>query len=68
MKRQTLLKVFFAILFSFILNSIFAHPASKRISNEISGALELWNAAAKSAQVDRCLSMFDNSEEIILVG
>lgn len=68
MKTKIFRKLLFVILFSLILNSIYAQPTSVRIKNEITGALKEWNAAAKSANADRCLSLFENSDDIILVG
>ncbi len=68
MKKYVLPSVVLLILFSTVLNHLAAHPSSDRTKGEINEALKTWNDAAKSANVELCLSMFDNSDNVILVG
>jgi ketosteroid isomerase-like protein len=41
---------------------------SAKVKTEITAALEQFNAAAKRANVDETLSLFDNTDDILLVG
>jgi ketosteroid isomerase-like protein len=68
MEKTILLKLAFLILFSALYTSLSAQKSSDKIKNEITEALKIWNAAAKNANVDQCLSLFDNSDNIMLVG
>ncbi len=68
MSKNIFPSIVLLILFSTLFNSLAAQSASERIKGEINDALKTWNAAAKSANVELCLSMFDNSDDVMLVG
>jgi len=68
MKQKILLQVLFVISFWAISTSLSAQKSSEKVKIEITQALQTWNSAAKSANVDRCLALFDDSENIMLIG
>lgn len=68
MKRNILTKGVIVILFSLLYNSLYAQISSGKFQNEIKEALNLWNTACKSANLDRVMAMFDNSAEIMVIG
>jgi ketosteroid isomerase-like protein len=68
MKQKILLQVLVVISFWAISTSLSAQKSSEKVKIEITQALQTWNAAAKSANVDRCLALFDDSENIMLIG
>ncbi len=68
MSKKILLQTLFVILFSITVNSLSAQKSSEKIKNEITNAMKTWNAATKSANVDQCMALFDDSENIMLIG
>ena len=68
MNKNILLTILLLILFSTFLNSLSAQSPAEKVKAEISDALRTWNEAAKSANVDLCLSLFENSDNVILAG
>ena len=68
MKKNILLQLILVILFSLVFNSLSAQTSSERVKNEIREMLTQWNIAAKSANVEQAVSLFDSSENIMLVG
>ena len=68
MKKDRFLQSLFVILFSSLFTSLAAQQTSGKVTGEISRALETWNAAAKSANVNQCMALFDDSENIMLIG
>ncbi|MCX6230925.1 MAG: nuclear transport factor 2 family protein [Bacteroidetes bacterium] len=67
-KNIILLKLVFLILFSVSINSLFAQESTDKIKNEISETLKSWNMAAKNADVNQAMSLFDTTATIILIG
>jgi ketosteroid isomerase-like protein len=68
MKKNFLLPAVLVILFSVTVNSLLAQKSSEKFKIEITKALEEWNNAAKTANLDQFMTLFDNSENIMLVG
>ena len=68
MKKNILPLVLLLILFSVVFNSLSAQSTSEKVKGEINEALKIWNSAAKNANVEQCLAMFDNTAEVMLVG
>ncbi|MCX6226239.1 MAG: nuclear transport factor 2 family protein [Bacteroidia bacterium] len=68
MKKKFLLPAALVILFSLMFNSLTAQTTSGTVKNEIMEALKLWNAATKAANTNQLMSLYDNSENIMLVG
>jgi hypothetical protein len=56
------------IFFAVIITSIQAQSVSEKDKAQITEALNLWNATAKSSDTDKCLSLFDDTENIMLIG
>lgn len=50
------------------INTIAARPANEKVKAEIRDALEIWNKTAKNADVERCLSLFDDGDQVMLIG
>ncbi len=66
--RRLLLKALLMILLSATTQSLYAQKSSDKVKSEITEALKTWNTAAKSANIDQCLALFDDSENIMLIG
>ncbi len=45
-----------------------AQNKSEKVNAEISEVLNLWNSAAKNSNTDQALSLFDETDNIMLVG
>jgi ketosteroid isomerase-like protein len=61
---QTVLVVFLAAT----VNSVSAQKSDDKVKNEITKALDIWNTACKSADVNQVMSLLDNSEDIMVIG
>jgi len=68
MKKIILFKTVLIILFIGAYTSLSAQKSSEKVKSEIIEALKIWNAAAKSANVDQCMAQFDDYENIMLIG
>ncbi|MEI8046718.1 MAG: nuclear transport factor 2 family protein [Bacteroidota bacterium] len=68
MRKLFFLQIAFVILFASVTTSLSAQKPSEEDKIAITGALKTWNAAAKSANVDQCMALFDDSENIMLIG
>lgn len=68
MKKNILHQTVLLILFSIIFNSLTAQIISEKVKSEIIEALKLWNAAAKNSNVDQFMSLYDNTDNIMLIG
>ena len=68
MKKNTLIKLVLLILFIVALNSLKAQTSSEKVHKEILETLKLWNTAASAANVDKAILLFDNSDNIMLIG
>ncbi len=68
MKKKILLQAVMLISFWAAFTPLSAQKSSEKVKIEITEALKTWNEAAKSANVDRCLALFDDSENIMLIG
>ena len=66
MKNKILLSLIFLILI--ISNTLSAQILNDNIKDEITNVLKDWNAAAKSSDLEKSMSLFDDSENILLVG
>lgn len=66
MKNKILLSLIFLILI--ISNTLSAQILNDNIKGEITNVLKNWNAAAKSSDLEKSMSLFDDSENILLVG
>ena len=67
MKKNFLIHVL-VILFLAVFNSLAAQTSSEKVKSEITETLKIWNTACKNANVDQVMSMFDNSDDIMVVG
>ncbi len=54
--------------FSLTITSISAQKSSEKVKSEITEAVQKWNAAAKSANADQLMLLFDNSDNIMVIG
>ncbi len=68
MRISILPQAVFLVLFSLIFSSLPAQSVSEKVKGEITEALKIWNAAAKSGNVEKCISLFDNTDDVMLVG
>lgn len=68
MKKNTLIKLALLILFIVAFNSLKAQTSSEKVHKEILETLKLWNTAASMANVDQAMLLFDNSDNIMLIG
>ena len=68
MKQKIFLQTIMLFSFWATFTSLSAQKSSEKVKIEITEALKTWNAAAKSANVDICLALFDDSENIMLIG
>jgi ketosteroid isomerase-like protein len=68
MKKMILLHTTLLIVFAAMFNSLPAQEVSEKARNEITETLKTWNTAAKNAKIDEIMSLFDNSEDIMVVG
>jgi ketosteroid isomerase-like protein len=69
-QKKNLLKLALLVLFSVTItvNYLWAQKSSERVKSEITEALNTWNAACKSANIDLVMSMLDNTEGLMVVG
>lgn len=56
------------ICFAFISISVNGQSKNDNVEKEIKNALMMWNDAAKRANLEDFMSLYDNSADIILVG
>ena len=68
MKKNLLIQVVLFNLLLGVLNPLSAQTANDNIKGEITTALNLWNTACKNADLEQVMSMFDNSESIMVIG
>lgn len=68
MKKNIFLKIVLAITFSVTVSSLSAQKSSEKVRSEITAALDLWNKASGSANTDQMMSMFDDSDNIMVIG
>lgn len=68
MKKSLLPKFVIIILLSGIFYSLPAQNITEKVKGEITETLKLWNTAAKNSDTDQLISLFDNSENIMLIG
>ena len=68
MKKKTLLLLTLLILI--ISNTLPAQilNVNDNVKGEITNVLKDWNAAAKSSDLEKSMSLFDDSENILLIG
>jgi hypothetical protein len=68
MKKNNLLQLAFMILFSALCISLSAQKSSEKVKSEITATLKVWNTACKNANTDQALALFDNYENIMVIG
>ena len=68
MKKNNFFKAVLMILLSVSIQSVSAQKSSDKVKSEITRALEIWNNAAKTANLELALTLFDDSPDIMLVG
>jgi ketosteroid isomerase-like protein len=68
MKTNNILRAIFLIVISGIFHPATAQTSSDKVKSEITETLNLWNTTAKNADVDKFMSLFDDTENIMLVG
>jgi len=56
------------IAFLLIVSSLSAQKSSEKIRSEITAALETWNKACGTANTDQMMTLFDDSENIMVIG
>ena len=67
-KKFVFFPAIFVLILSLTVPSVSAQKSSEKVKSEIKKALELWNTTAKTANLEKSLSLFDSSDEIMLVG
>ena len=67
-KKYIFLQATLVFLLSLTVNAVLAQKPSEKVRSEIEKALELWNATAKTANLEKSLALFDSSGDIMLVG
>ncbi len=68
MKKNFFLTASLAIFFSLMFCSLPAQTTSGTVKGEISEAVKLWNTVCKAGNTNQLMSLYDNSENIMLVG
>lgn len=68
MRKNFLIQFVFMILFSIVFNPLSAQTSNDKLKGEITEALNLWNTACKNANLEQVMSMFDNADNIMVVG
>jgi len=68
MKTNRTLQTTFLTLFLVISNSTTAQKCSEKVKNEITKTLEIWNTACKNSNLEQVMSMFDDTDTIMVVG
>lgn len=68
MLKRLIAKGLIAVLCIFIISTTSAGNPSSKIRNEILKTLDQWNTASKNAELDKFMALFDDSENILLVG
>lgn len=68
MKNNIQFYFLIVILYFSITNPVAAKKTTDKLKEEISRTLEQWNTASKNADLEKFMAMFDNSDNIILVG
>ena len=67
-KKNILLQAGFLVLFSMTYVTSPAQEVTEKVRNEIGAALKAWNTAGKNAKIDDIMQLFDNSDNIMVVG
>ncbi|MEI6748240.1 MAG: nuclear transport factor 2 family protein [Bacteroidales bacterium] len=68
MKRTILQQLVLLMLFYMPSTSLSAQVKSDKVKNEITEALKLWNTATKNANTEELITLFDNSDNILVIG
>ncbi len=68
MKKISSFKYVFLVLLTQTFTTLSAQKPSDIVKEQITKTLKTWNTAAKSANVDQCMALFDDSETIMLIG
>jgi len=68
MKKNHLIQAAFLILFIVLSNGASAQRCSEKVKAEITKTLETWNTACKNANLEQVMSMFDDADNIMVVG
>ena len=68
MKKITLFKYVFLILLTQTFISLSAQKAADKTKDQITKTLETWGVACKNADIDKVMSMFDNTSTIMVIG
>lgn len=68
MKTSFLSVILIVALSSALFNPVNAQSISEKTKGEITEALKLWNTNAEKSKLDSFMSLFDNSDNIMLVG
>ena len=68
MKNRNFFRVGLMILLLASFQLVTAQKTSDKVKSEITKSLEIWNNAAKTANLEQALALFDNSTDIMLVG
>ncbi len=68
MKKNIQLQLLFLFFISIISTSLIAQESPEKVKNEITLALQQFNNAAKNANTDQLLALFDNSADILFTG
>ena len=67
-KRTILFQLLLLIILSVTVNSVSAQKSSEKVKNEITETLKIWNTACKNADLEKAMSMLDNSDGLMVVG
>ena len=68
MKKNIVIQLLFLISSTVAVTSLKAQTSAELVHKGISETLQLWNTAATNANVDQAMSLFDNTDNIMLIG
>ena len=68
MKKKSSFKYVFLVLLTQTFIVLSAQKPDDKVKMQIAKTLETWSAACKNADVDKVMSMFDNTANIMVVG
>ena len=68
MKKNFFLQLAILIVFLILSNVATAQKCSEKVKSEITKTLETWNTACKNANLEQVMSMFDDTDNIMVVG
>jgi ketosteroid isomerase-like protein len=68
MKKEIVPQGLLVVIFSVMFSSLAGQPSSGKVQSEIKETLTAWNTACKNADLDKVMSMLNNTDDIMVVG